>query len=209
MLARLRLELTRSSVRTGASLRFSFAVSVCRMSGLHIFRRWLGMASSSFPVSSATAAWTSASLFGYMTPFNPREYDAGWMKSNCYPADDISRELERGIHLWDKFLLCASKNSLTSWWVEDKIKTTLEKERALRKERGKPVHKLIPLNLDGYMFTDEWDLGVLANEIRSRVAADFRDWEKPSSNFAQQVDRVIKALRADEGAREMPPPSKL
>jgi hypothetical protein len=27
------------------------------------------------------------------------------------PGDDISRELEGGIHLWDKFLLCASKNS--------------------------------------------------------------------------------------------------
>jgi TIR domain len=124
-------------------------------------------------------------------------------------GDDISRELERGIYLWDKFLLCASKNSLTSHWVENEIKTTLEKEWALRKERGKPVHKLIPLNLDGYMFNGEWDLGVLANEIRSRVAADFRDWEKPSSNFEQQVDRVIKALRADEGVREKPPPSRL
>ena len=144
-----------------------------------------------------------------MMPFSLKGFDAGWTKSNCYPVMDISRELERGIYLWDKFLLCASKNSLTSWWVEDEIKTTLEKERALRKERGKPVQKLIPLNLDGYMFTDDWDLGVLAKEIRSRVAADFRDWEKPTSNFAQQVDRVIKALRADEGARELPPPSKL
>ena len=40
-------------------------------------------------------------------------------------------------------------------------------------------------------------------------AADFRDWEKPSSNFDEQVDRVIKVLRADEGAREKPPPSRL
>ena len=60
------------------------------------------------------------------------------------------------------------------------------------RERGKPVHKLIPLNLDGYMFSEEWDLGVLADEIRSRVAADFRDWEKPSSNSALQVDRGDK-----------------
>jgi hypothetical protein len=59
------------------------------------------------------------------------------------------------------------------------------------------------------MFTDHWDLGVLANEIKSRVAADFRGWENSSSNFDKQVDRVIKALRADEGAREKPPSSKL
>jgi hypothetical protein len=150
-------------------------------------------------------------------PFADRLYESlqakgirCWLdEKQLFPGDDISRQLERGIHLWDKFLLCASKNSLTSWWVEDEIKTTLEKERALRKERGKPVHKLIPLNLDGYMFADEWDLGVLANEIRSRVAADFRDWEKLNSNFDKQVDRVIKTLRSDEGAREKPPPSRL
>jgi hypothetical protein len=111
--------------------------------------------------------------------------------------------------LWDKFLLCASKNSLTSWWVEDEIKTTFEKERALRKERGKPVLKLIPLNLDGYMFTDQWDLGVLANEIRGRVAADFRGWENDDAKFNDHVNRVIKALRADEGATVPPPPSRL
>jgi hypothetical protein len=125
------------------------------------------------------------------------------------PGEDISRELERGIYSWDKFLLCASKNSLTSWWVENEIKTTLEKERALRKERGKSVSKLIPLNLDGYMFTDEWDLGVLAHDIRSRVAPDFRGWETNDAKFNDQVGRVIKALRADEGAQEPPPPSRV
>jgi hypothetical protein len=150
-------------------------------------------------------------------PFAFRLHDALQSKGiRCWldekqllPGDDISRELERGIHLWDKFLLCASKNSLTSWWVEDEIKTALEKERALRKEREKPVRKLIPLNLDGYMFTGQWDLGVLANEIRSRVAANFQGWETNNQHFDIQVDRVIKALRADEGAREQPPPSKL
>ena len=73
-------------------------------------------------------------------------------------GDDISRGLERGICLWDKFLLCASKNSLTSPWVEEEIETTLEKERTLRSERGKKVLKLIPLNLDGYLFSNDWDL---------------------------------------------------
>jgi hypothetical protein len=150
-------------------------------------------------------------------PFAVRLHDALQAKGiRCWldekqllPGDDISRELERGIYSWDKFILCASKNSLTSTWVEEEIATTLEKERKLRKERGAKVLKLIPLNLDGYMFCQQWDLGIHANEIRSRVAADFRDWEKPSSNFDKQVDRVIKALRADEGAREKPPPSRL
>lgn len=133
-----------------------------------------------------------------------------WLdEKQLLPGHEVSRELERGIHLWDKFLLCASKNSLTSWWVEGEIKTALEKERELRKERGKPVLKLIPLNLDGYMFTDAWDLGILANEIRSRVAADFVGWETDSVKFDEQVDRVVMALRGDEGAREPPPKSLL
>jgi hypothetical protein len=114
--------------------------------------------------------------------FRRKGFDVGWMKSNFYPVTTY-RELERGIHLWDKFLLCASKNSLTSYWVENEIKTTLGKELLFRKERGKPVHKLIPLNLDGYMLTDQWDLGVLANEIRSRVAANFQGWETNKTKF--------------------------
>jgi hypothetical protein len=150
-------------------------------------------------------------------PFAVRLHDALQAKGiRCWldekqllPGQDISRELERGIYLWDKFLLCASKNSLTSWWVEGEIKTTFEKEQALRKERGKPVLKLIPLNLDGYMFTAQWDWGVLANEIRGRVAADFRDWQTDEAKFNDQVNRVIKALRADEGVTAPPRPSRL
>jgi hypothetical protein len=150
-------------------------------------------------------------------PFAVRLHDAlqsngirCWLdKKQLLPGHDISRELERGIHVYDKFLLCASKNSLTSWWVKTEIKTTLQKEQALEREKGKTVSKLIPLNLDGYMFTAQWDLGVLANEIRGRVAADFRDWETDQAKFNDQVNRVIKALRADEGAIEPPPPSRL
>jgi hypothetical protein len=149
--------------------------------------------------------------------FATRLYDALQSKGvRCWrdekellPGDDVSREVERGIRLWDKFLLCASKNSLTSSWVEEEIETTLEKERTLRSERGKKVFKLIPLNLDGYMFSKEWEFGTHAREIRSRVAADFQGWETKGLNFDEQVGRVIKALRADEGAREPPPKSLL
>jgi hypothetical protein len=127
----------------------------------------------------------------------------------AYIPSLVGDGIQRGIYSWDKVLLCASKNSLTSTWVEREIKTTLAKEEALRKEREKLVLKLIPLDLDGFMSTVQWDLGVLANEIRGRVAADFRDWETNEAKFNDQVNRVIRALRADEGAIEPPPPSKL
>ncbi|MBV8274811.1 MAG: toll/interleukin-1 receptor domain-containing protein [Verrucomicrobia bacterium] len=53
-----------------------------------------------------------------------------WLdEKQLLPGDDISRGLEKGIRLWDKFLLCASKNSLTSPWVEEEIETTLEKRK--------------------------------------------------------------------------------
>jgi hypothetical protein len=168
---------TNSNSVTEVDLRFSFVVSVCRTSGyLHAVIGW-----GRIQFFSCFISYSSLNR-----PFAIRLHDALQSKGiRCWldekqllPGHDISRELERGIYLWDKFLLCASKHSLTSWSVEDEIKTTLEKERALRKERGKPVYKLIPLNLD-------------------------------ASTFDKQVDLVIRTLRADEGAREKPPPSRL
>jgi hypothetical protein len=33
------------------------------------------------------------------------------------PGQDIYDEIDRGIRLWDKVLLCCSKSSLSSWWI--------------------------------------------------------------------------------------------
>jgi hypothetical protein len=33
------------------------------------------------------------------------------------PGQDTYYEIDRGIRLWDKVLLCASKASLANWWV--------------------------------------------------------------------------------------------
>jgi hypothetical protein len=46
------------------------------------------------------------------------------------PGDDIYEEIDRGIRLWDKVLLCCSQASLTSWWVDNEINKAFEVEQA-------------------------------------------------------------------------------
>jgi hypothetical protein len=124
------------------------------------------------------------------------------------PGDDIYQEVDRGIWMWDKVLLCCSEASLSSWWVDNEIAIALEKEQHLKKERGDHVLAIVPLNLDGHLFSDKWTRGY-RSQLRKRLALDFTDW-KPNEGISEaQLATLILTLRANRQIRELPPPAKL
>jgi len=82
------------------------------------------------------------------------------------------------------------------------------KEEGIWKERNQKVLALIPLDLDGYVLSGQWESGK-SSYLTSRFVGDFTAWEEDNAKFETGVEKLVKALRADDGAREKPPEPKL
>lgn len=112
------------------------------------------------------------------------------------PGDFIREGIQTGILQQDKVLLCASRNSLqNSFWVDEEVTTTLQKEERIRRETGNKVSLLIPIDLDGFLFTDECKSAVKAQLI-SRVVANFQGWKDDPKLIENQMTPLLAALKA-------------
>lgn len=122
-----------------------------------------------------------------------------WLDEHALlPGDDIYAEVDEGIRLWEKVLLCCSREALSSWWVERELDTAFEKERILSSQSGDSRLVVIPLDLDGHLWS--WN-GSHAAALRKRVAARFLGWQSDGLVYRQQLERLQRALRSDPGGR--------
>ena len=131
-----------------------------------------------------------------------------WLdEKEVLPGDNIYEAVDRGVRLWDKLLLCGSKHSLTSAWVDDEIAHAFAKEKELFKERGQRALALIPLDLDGFIL-DQWQ-HPKKDLVLERLVADFKGWDQDDARFNRQLENLVRALRSDDSGREPPPPPRL
>jgi hypothetical protein len=110
------------------------------------------------------------------------------------PGDNIYEKIQEGIQQNDKVLLCCSKPSLESGWVDSEINRILQKEWDLFKASGKK-QVLIPLNLDNFMIQG-WQ-SAMANDVLTRKAADFIDWED-ETKFEKAFNKLLQALQKSQ-----------
>lgn len=113
-------------------------------------------------------------------------------------GDKIHSKVESAIQERDKVLLCASKASLTSWWVDNELNSVIAKEQALWRQTREEALVLVPLNLDGFIFSDAWKSG-WKNQVISRIAPDFTHWnsDRPCE-CDDALSSVIRALIIDK-----------
>jgi hypothetical protein len=85
------------------------------------------------------------------------------------PGQNTLAEIDQAIRLFDKSILVLSQHSLQSRWIQKEIEKLLEMER----ERISTSPVMIPISIDGAIFTAEMGWARIA---QSRLIADFSNW---------------------------------
>ena len=92
----------------------------------------------------------------------------------------------------ERVLLCASKASLTSWWVDDELERVHNREQRLKKETGREVRLLYPLNLDGFMFGGDWKHP--RDKQIAKQAVDFVGWRRNEAKLDQELTKLLQTM---------------
>ncbi|HID22385.1 MAG TPA: TIR domain-containing protein, partial [Planctomycetaceae bacterium] len=95
----------------------------------------------------------------------------------------------------DAIVLCVSKASLTSDWIDDFVDAVLQSEDELREQMRDDFRLLYPLNLDGYLFSGAWSHKA-EKRIAAQVTADFTGWRRNAEKFDLELERLLEAFKA-------------
>lgn len=111
-----------------------------------------------------------------------------WLdEKNMIPGERIVDALWKAITSHEKILLCCSRSSLESDWVQDEVRMVMDVER-----QSKTGLRTILILLDDYL-TEGWNAG-LAPDFRSRLNIDFKNWNS-QDNWDTGMEKLLKGLR--------------
>ena len=113
-----------------------------------------------------------------------------FFSQHAIPGQKLHRLMREGVNTYDRVILICSTNSLDRPGVVNELEETLQREA---REGGRSI--LIPITLDDYVFTD-WapDHPDIAQAVRDRVVADFRDTSGSQDKFDAALDRLMKGI---------------
>ena len=115
-----------------------------------------------------------------------RKHAKVWIDREMHPGDHISEATRRKISVCDRFVLCASRNSLQSSWVNEELLVCLKREKVERRSI------LVVVAIDDFL-ANEWR-SALASYLNDRLLVDCRGVPVDSESFHDKVNDLHKAV---------------
>lgn len=106
--------------------------------------------------------------------------------------DRRARSAPTNYETTERVLLCASKASLSSWWINDEIARLATREQKHKEQTSRAVRFFFPLNLDGFMFSGDWKH---AQEKQiAKQAIDFVGWRRNKDKFDLELTKLVQYM---------------
>lgn len=124
-----------------------------------------------------------------------------WSVERTREAGKAVEPITRLVRPGDRILLCASRHALSGPWSHAEIEAALAKEQEFAADAGQNGPILLPINLDGYMFSGEWK-SPHEKKMAGRLAADFTGWRRNREKFDQELKKVLQTLISPQPRRK-------